>query len=145
MSGGRPRKPTNVKELHGDYKKDPQRKNRSEPIPSSQEIKPPPWLTVSARRIWDEIAPDRIEKGVLTTWDVDSFGLFCEALTLARQGVAEAYDKPSPGQPSPMSKFKEAVRLCATLGGQFGWTPGDRQKLVVGKDDGGSAEEYLSG
>jgi P27 family predicted phage terminase small subunit len=145
MPGGRPAKPTALKLLHGDDKKNPQRVNRSEPVPATVAVEAPDWLSPAAGDVWEALAPDRITTGVLTAWDADAFALFCEALVLARQGVSEAGQKAQPGAPSPMSKFKDAVGLCATLGGRFGWTPSDRQKLVVGGNRRDPKDDLLSG
>jgi P27 family predicted phage terminase small subunit len=145
MPGGRPAKPTALKLLHGDDKKNPQRVNRAEPVPASVAVEAPDWLSPAALGVWEALAPDRIATGVLTAWDVDAFALFCEALVLARQGVSEARREAQPGAPSPMSKFKDAVGLCSSLGGRFGWTPSDRQKLVVGGNRRGPKDDLLSG
>jgi len=43
-----------------------------------------------------------------------------------------------------VSRFREAVAVCATLGGRFGWTPADRAKLVVGEEKRDQKERLLS-
>lgn len=141
MPGGRPAKPTHLKVLHGDR---PDRINRAEPVPGDHPIRPPSTLTAAALEVWTRLAPDRIAKGVLTAWDVDAFALFCEAVALAHGAAAKADGPTIPGAQSPISRFKDAVAVCATLGGRFGWTPSDRAKLVVGEGKPDQKERYLS-
>jgi phage terminase small subunit len=139
---GRPRKPRALKVLHGDRK---DRINEREPQPAADDIVPPYKLDQDVQAVWDRLAPDRIAKKILTAWDTDAFAAFCEAIVLARQGAREASGPAVPGAPSPMSRFKDAVGLCATLGGRFGWTPSDRQKLIVGEAPREPGADLLSG
>lgn len=145
MPGGRPAKPTNLKLLHGDHKKNPKRVNRAEPVPGSLPVQPPHPLSAEAQEVWDRLAPDMIRTGVLTAWDVDAFALFCEAVVITRSKVQPAREEwtPQPGTASPLSELKQAVGIVATLGGQFGWTPAARTKLAVGGEQRGDAKERL--
>lgn len=131
---GRPAKPTNLKLLDGDR---PDRINRSEPIPAEVDLTvPPSFLSEGGRELWLDLAPDRVKQKVLTAWDVDAFATFCEALAMLRKVSADAsvLELAKPGQESMMSKFRQLVAICSTLGGRFGWTPADRQKLVIGNE-----------
>lgn len=139
---GRPAKPRHLKALHGDRK---DRTNEQEPVPTEGAIVPPYQLRPKVQEVWDRLAPDRIRSKVLTAWDVDAFAAFCEAIVLAQQGVLEAGADAVPGAPSPMSRFKDAINLCSTLGGRFGWTPSDRQKLIVGEAPREPGADLLSG
>jgi len=141
VSRGRPAKPTDLKVLHGDRK---DRVNRAEPRPGG-EIVAPGWMSDEARANWDRLAPDRIRKGVLTSWDVEAFAAFCEALVLIQQGVREASGPMVPGCASPMSRFKDAVSIASSLGSRFGWTPSDRTKLTVGEAKRDPTADLLSG
>jgi len=118
---GRPPKPTSLKVLHGVRES---RINRREPVPGG-EVDPPEWLTSEALADWQRLAPDRLAKGVLTSWDVDAFGLFCEALVLARAEV----DAHRAG--GSQTRLVRAVGLVSSLGSRFGWTPSDRARLVM--------------
>lgn len=141
-------KPTALKVLHGDDKKNPQRINRAEPTPADLSIEAPATLTVEGLAAWCRLAPDRIAKGVLTPWDVDAFALFCEAVAVAhvaaRYAAMHINDSIKPGSQSPVSRLREAVGVCATLGGRFGWTPSDRARLVVGGEHSDQRERLLS-
>lgn len=140
-AGGRPRKPTKLKVLHGDRA---DRINAAEPVPAAGEVSPPWELSAEAAEIWERLAPDRIAKGVLTPWDVDAFALFCEALVVARGKGRRARRTQKPGAASPIQEFRAAVSVVSTLGGRFGWTPADRAKLTQEEGRGG-AEDLLSG
>lgn len=140
---GRPSKPKHLKVLHGDRK---DRINTQEPTPDENlSVVPPYELRPAVQAVWDRLAPDRIRLKVLTAWDTDAFAAFCEAIVLAQQGALEAGGDVVPGAPSPMSRFKDAVNLCSTLGGRFGWTPSDRQKLIVGEAPREPGADLLSG
>lgn len=140
---GRPNKPRHLKALHGDRK---DRINDREPTPDAElPVAPPYELRPEVQATWDRLAPDRIRLKLLTAWDVDAFAAFCEAVVLAQQGAREASGPVVPGAPSPMSRFKDAVNLCSTLGGRFGWTPSDRQKLIVGEAPREPGADLLSG
>jgi phage terminase small subunit len=87
---GRPRKPNHLKILSGERE---DRINRNEPIPGECDITPPGLSTV-ARQVWDRLAPDLIDKGCLTAWDVDLFSVYCEAVATyydARQKMGTDY------------------------------------------------------
>lgn len=108
----------------------------------------PATLTAEGLAVWHRLAPDRIDRGVLTPWDVDAFALFCEAVSVAHHAAAYAAehidDRIVPGAQSPVSRMREAVAICATLGGRFGWTPSDRAKLVIGEEKRDQKERLLS-
>lgn len=141
---GRPSKPTVLKVLDGDRK---DRINHSEPVPADVDLSvPPQFLSEEAAEVWLTIAPDRVRQKVLTAWDVEAFAAFCEALVILRYAPRDALRVALPGQESPMAKFRQAVAICSTLGGRFGWTPADRQKLVIGgSEDGQQGAERLLG
>lgn len=147
MSAGRPPKPTQLKLLHGDDKKNPGRINTAEPVPAATDVAPPFELTDAAQAIWDRLAPDRIDKKVLTAWDVDAFGLFCEALAITQSKVRPAHRpwKPRPGTASPLSELKTAIGVVSQLGARFGWTPSDRARLVSGEAGGDADDDLLTG
>lgn len=125
MPGGRPPKPTALKLLHGDHKVHPERVNRREPVPSPGPIVPAYELAPRVRAVWDRLAPDRAALGLLSTWDVDAFSVLCEAVAVLQEL--------RPGAPG----YRDAVAVCTSIGGKFGWTPADRSRLVAGAGPGG--------
>ncbi len=147
MPRGRPTKPTHLKLLDGDDKKNPGRINTDEPVPGDVEIKPPWPLSMTGQVVWDRLAPDRIAKKVLTAWDVDAFAVFCESIALVIAKAPDAHKPwaPIPGAASPLSELKTAVTLANQLGSKFGWTPSDRARLISGEVKGATGEDLLSG
>ncbi|WP_158885061.1 phage terminase small subunit P27 family [Amycolatopsis anabasis] len=126
-------KPTSLRILHGDRK---DRINSAEPQPPSAEVTAPDWLSEKARGIWDRLAPSMVTRKVLTAWDVDAFGVLCEAL--ARYVTATTLVNGSallvPGGgglvPNPALKVQaDAERVFLTYAARFGLTPSDRQSI----------------
>lgn len=143
--GGRPTKPSHLKVLHGEDRKNPQRINQAEPQPSAGEVAPPFELTKHAAEIWGRLAPDLEAKGVLTPWDADLFAEVCEALSILRSKRRGARRKAKAGETSPMGEYKSAVQVVTSLAGRFGLTPSDRVKLEVSGDREESGDDLLSG
>ena len=70
--------PNHLKVIRGDRESN---LNREEPIPSEiASPVAPPSLSEGAQFVWDRLAPDLTDKKMLTTWDVDTFAVFCEAV-----------------------------------------------------------------
>lgn len=139
--GGRPRKPTALKVLHGDRA---DRMPGGEPQPAAGDPAPPFVLTKAAREVWDRLAPDLHAKGVLTSWDVDAFAEFCEAVTILRSKRRSARRRAQPGESSPMAEYRAAMQVVTTLGSRFGLTPADRAKLSVPASEDDSSDDLLS-
>lgn len=135
------------------------RVNRDEPTPTEATVQAPAEMTENARKIWDELAKDLIDKGCLTLWDVYTFEAFCEAVaqyrecrTLLQQETAygKYIDKGAAGGviKSPYHQMmRDCVETMAKIGGRFGFTPGDRANLTIGLNDNGpkmGAERILA-
>lgn len=141
---GRPAKPTRLKVLHGDRE---DRINREEPVPQERPVDPPFKLSKEAQQVWDDQIVPRVRQGVVTSWDPDAAAFFCEAVSVARTCVRKLRrsTKAEPGAPSPLGEFKKAIEVCAKLGGPLGWTPTDRQKIVMdGQEPTNDAERLLT-
>ena len=65
-----PRRPNHLKVLAG-VRED--RINRNEPTPTESSVAPAMPLCAGAQQVWSRLAPDLIDKGCLTPWDVDAF------------------------------------------------------------------------
>lgn len=109
----RPRKPTNVLELTGAFKKNPQRKREdAEAVGALTDA--PPHLGGAVLHAWNEIAR-YAPRDVLTDSDRLSLELAANLLAQFRADPVEF----------PAAKL---VRLEALLG-KFGMTPADRSKV----------------
>lgn len=153
MSAGRPAKPTALKLLHGDDKKNPQRINRAEPVPAADVVVPTVVLSGDALVAWERLAPDLCRKGVLTPWDAQAFTTYCQTVAhyneasrcleesgMTARGAAGGVIK------SPYWQImRDAVSVMVTLGGRFGLTPSDRTHLSIGDGKREPGADLLSG
>jgi len=135
---GRPRKPTALKILHGDFAKDPQRRNRAEPQVPSQIPNCPKWLTKDARDEWKRITNEIKAMNVVTLPDRAALEAYCvihgrwrEILRqIAREGLT--LDSEHGAYENPASKIAARCEdqihryLC-----QFGLTPASRSRVNV--------------
>lgn len=134
-------KPTALRVLHGDRE---DRINRAEPLPGESAIVPPRELDQTAREVWVRLAPDLIAKGVLTSWDVDQFQVFCEAVSTYAEARRELTENGLTARgagggviKSPYWQImRDASQMMTTVGGRFGLTPSDRAALTIGGEDG---------
>jgi P27 family predicted phage terminase small subunit len=86
--------------------------------------------------VWDRLAPDLIDRGVLTSWDADMFVVFCRAAAVFHE-VSEQIGSEfvSPGSNnnqvvSPLWRVqKDAAETMRVVGGKFGLNPSDRAGL----------------
>jgi P27 family predicted phage terminase small subunit len=143
--------PTQLKVVRGDQES---RINRDEPLPSDRGgIDPPAGTSDGALEVWYYLAPDLIDKGCLTSWDVYTFAVFCEAVNAYRENKAlmgSMYT--AKGAAGGVIKsphwqiMRDAADVMAKYSSRFGLTPGDRADLRVGGDDSmpkGGAERIL--
>jgi P27 family predicted phage terminase small subunit len=119
----------------------PSRINASEPVPTPGQIEPPEDMSEGALAIWERLAPDLERAGVLTSWDVDLFGEYCETLATVRQArkvvqlslLVGSRDHP---RVNPAWRIqRDALGLALALGRQFGLTPSARSGLGVPRDE----------
>jgi len=144
MPAGRPPKPTELKRLHGTDRSD--RRNDAEPVPPEGTISYPNWLSQAGQAAWENLAPTLIDMGLLTTADVHSFALLCEAYALyvsasetitangptyesvnVKTGVTMVRQRPE------VAIAADAWRRTALMMQQFGMTPSARGRVQVPK------------
>jgi len=164
---GRTPTPTHMKIVRGDEER---HINRDEPEPEPAALQgidlktPPRGLGAKAAAVWRRLAPDLVDKHVLTTWDVDLFAAFCDAVveyqalkSIRNRHRRDTYQHDqftgvgSQGQlvRSPYwSAQNEALERMMKLSARFGLSPSDRAGLTVApiRDTGGQvgAERLLS-
>ena len=132
--------PNHLKVVRGDKES---RLNREEPIPS--DIAPviaPASISDGGREVWDRLAPDLVDKKMLTSWDVDTFVVFCEAVATyhdCRALMGREYTAQGAAGGVIKSPYWQIMRDCSAVMAQyssrFGMTPGDRASLKAGADD----------
>ena len=134
-------RPAHLKALDG-CRED--RINRDEPTPAAGAVVCPVDLPEDARSVWERLAPDLIDKRVMTAWDVDTFAVFCRATAMHNRAAIEVESGPLMVDGSHGGRVvNSAIRaqqmyadMMRTSGQRFGLTPGDRAALKV-DDDGG--------
>jgi P27 family predicted phage terminase small subunit len=135
---GRPRKPTALKILHGDFAKDPQRRNKAEPQLPAETPDCPAWMKGDARKEWIRIMDEIKSMKVMTLPDRAAMEQYCvlygtwrDALrAVAREGAVLSSEHGSYENPSS----KIALRCCAEMHKylcQFGLTPASRSRVNV--------------
>lgn len=151
--------PTALKLLRGTRA---DRINDNEPVPSAVDVLPPDWLAEDALAIWREYAPDLIRKGVLTAWDVETFGACCDAAArrraaathLAREGEVvdvPVFDKNGKqtgirrGRNPWLLVLNQADAQLQRWAARFGLTPSDRAQLAGGDGRRDPVEDLLTG
>lgn len=129
-------KPTEMRLLHGDRK---DRINAGEPLPGTGEVVRPSWLAGDAVVLWDELAADLEERGVLTAWDVPAFAACCwwfgkwrEAAGMVDSDgiLVEGYRGSQVKNPAHQVA-RDSWSQFEKLAGRFGLTPSDRAQLSV--------------
>ena len=149
---GRAPRPTHIKILEGVH---PFRINDAEPVPSDLPVRPPVPLPADAMDVWNRLAPDMIQKRVLTSWDVDMFSAFCRSVAFYNQAAAEVEqsgftaDGSVKGTRVASPAFRVMVMaadMMRSIGQKFGLTPGDRASLKVEPNIGmkTGAERFLT-
>ena len=155
---GRPRKPAALRALEGGAPAN------DGPVPPVGDPQPPEWLSPDAFAEWERLAPDLIRKGVLTSWDVEEFAAWCDAVArraeaarhLDAEGMVVEYPvfdrngaQQESGRPAKnlwLSVWKDANDVAARRASRFGLTPSDRTQLPAHAQDvgGASADKFFS-
>lgn len=115
-----PRKPRELRELHGTEKDHPGRQNLDAPRPNGGIGPAPAHLNVLEREIWDEIV-GHMHAGVMGQAERVAFEQIVRLTYEMRVNFAEM----------PTSR----VQALTSLLSKFGMTPTDRAKIVVPKGE----------
>lgn len=114
----RPRTPTNILELKGAFKKNPQRARKAEPVPTGGIGPAPKRMTKRQQEAWDEVVTN-CPAGVMGNSDRI-------ALEVVVVRIAAYQDS------TELPPVQEATFIFNALG-RFGMTPSDRSKIIVPK------------
>jgi P27 family predicted phage terminase small subunit len=140
---GRPKKPTALKVLHGDFDKDPQRRPKAEPKPDLAAPKPPAHLSVIARHEWRRICKEVGAMNALTLGERGSLEQYCDAysswreaiVTLRNEGQYGTNSKTGASYEHAAGKAHRAYSMiCHKLLCEFGLTPSSRSRLVISEE-----------
>lgn len=122
----RPKTPTNILELKGAFKKNPNRRRKEEPKQELPLGNPPTRLKKSVQKIWREISK-QAAPGVLTFADRQAMELASIAIERVRKNY-DIFDEDG-NHVITMNDIKSAM----TMLGQFGLTPATRASLGIQK------------
>lgn len=152
MPGGRPPKPTALKELTGNPGKRPL--NKAEPKPPAKRPPCPKHIQGEARKEWNRITKQLVELGILTQVDRAALAAYCQCW--ARWVEAEeamrapgfrmvtttdnGYPVVSPWMNIANGAMKQMLRFLT----EFGMTPSSRSRVTVEKEqEADPYEEFL--
>lgn len=136
----RPRKPTALKILHGDFDKDPQRRNHQEPVPSVDCPPCPSDLGVVGRNEWKRICKELEMLGVISLAERPAILRYCHAYQqhhdferqVKKDGRWQTNYNTGAITEHPASKAaRDLVNQMIKLLSSFGMTPTSRTRLAV--------------
>ena len=137
MPGGRPPKPTRLKELHGTYRRDRAPKNEAQP--EARRPTCPRWLSGDARKAWRRLAPRLYAAGLLTQVDQNALSRYCQLWARWRASEAHILEhgavcKMPSGYSAQNPHVGISTKLAALLSrleSDFGMSPSARTKISV--------------
>lgn len=149
----RPRKPTGLKLLHGDFDKDPQRQNHNEPTPEVRAPSVPSHLPQLAKNEWKRVCAELKELGVLSRVERAALEQYCRAYAEWRI-ACKALENEGRYLPDKHGVLREhpagrAMRglaaICQKALSEFGMTPSSRTRLHVaeGKPEDEDAKRFF--
>ena len=135
---GRPKKPTALKVLHGDFDIHPERRPKNEPQPDCQSPACPDHLPVLAKNEWKRVVKELAELKVLSLAERSSLEQYCRAYaewreagrSLEKEGRYYVEDGTMKENPAGKAMRAWAV-ICHKLLCEFGMTPSSRTRLVI--------------
>lgn len=142
MPRGRKPKSRTIKLLEGNPGKRP---IGEEPRFSSR-IKRPAWLSATARTEWTNLVAELRTLNLVQSVDRGSLAVYCEAIAdykracqlLAKEGaVIETAHGTKIKNPAATLK-REAAELIHKIGGDFGFSPASRARLMIHASRGGA-------
>ena len=145
MPRGRKKIPSAIQELRGVYKKNPQRKNYSEPTAPKDKPRCPKYLDSVAKAEWKLLCSILEELGVLSNADKTALVMYCQtysewrkAADMCQQYGAWQVRKDTKGELITKRHEWDRIReqtqeACRKWLVEFGLTPSSRARIVVNK------------
>ena len=145
----KPRVPTQTKIIRGTFRKDRAAANEPRPEKVVEVPRPPSYLSKHAKKLWNKLAEELVDKGILTVLDLPALEMCCEAYGQFREAqeiVFQSIVDPETGKRrrqtlteymagrtshsapeyTAMNKLYQTFRLYLA---EFGLTPATRLKL----------------
>lgn len=121
----------------------PDRVNEREPRPHPLEVvpEPPAHLDAVGREVWEDLLPSLHAAGVVSAWDLVTFAVFCELVSIERQsaelvraGLLTRGRRDRLVMNPAWRILRDCVAQLRTYAREFGLTPSARSGLVVEVD-----------
>ncbi len=156
MVRGRKPMPSAIKELRGDYDKNPQRRNKKEPKPPSGIPNAPRYLDRLAKNEWRQTCKLLAAMNVLSSADRSALTFYCQTYSEWRKAIAycEKYGawtigKDSNGNTTTTRNEWDRIRercadSCRKWLIEFGLTPSARTRLQVTEETKDEFDVFLS-
>lgn len=141
--GGHNAKPTALKVLEGNLRKD---RLKNEPKPRPIAPKCPSWLDKEAKKIWRQLAPKLEKQGLLTENDGPLFSAYCEAYSRWKR-TTEALRGMDPADPAYRKvaiTAEKALHEMRLIGQEFGLSPASRSRLDLPETEPDDFEQFLN-
>lgn len=136
---GRPRKPTAILKLEGDYAPSRHGFRGNEPQPDGEPLRPI-GLDVDAARLWDGYVPQLVRMGVAKSVDAPALEDMCRwwgrLQVLNRKKDQQDY--------RTLTLAAMCAKQCRDYFSRFGMTASDRARLSVGETPSTLAKEFLA-
>jgi len=130
--------PTKLKIIKGE-KSSRINKNEPKPTPPLEAPEPLDWLSEGARDVWLAIVPELHAKGLFTTWDVEPFAVFCEAVVHHREAcrtvdgsaILVRGDKGNFVKNPALQIVRDSAQTIRAFAQEFGLTPSARSGIQL--------------
>lgn len=112
-------------------------------VPPKAQRRPPARLQGRAKAIYDAMAPELTNAGLLRDRNQPLFRILCTTLAVAEKAGAKLADVEAPGA-NPQEKrvadpawrgFRDAAELALKYGIQFGLTPASQERIKRSAED----------
>jgi len=156
MVRGRKPMPSAIKELRGDYDKNPQRRNKKEPKPPEGIPNPPRYLDRLAKHEWRQTCRLLAAMNVLSSADRSALTFYCQTYSEWRKAIAQCAEhgawtigQDSNGNTTTSRNEWDRIRercadSCRKWLIEFGLTPSARTRLQVTEETKDEFDVFLS-
>jgi P27 family predicted phage terminase small subunit len=139
--GGHNQKPTQLKILQGTFRRHRAKKGEPKPAPVTAVPKPPRHLNGFGKWMWRRIAPELVEKQILTVLDLQALEILCDAYGFYRAARAamlrkgrtlQQYLSDRNSQTTPeATMMRQCWNTFKGFMAEFGLSPSSRAKLDI--------------
>lgn len=99
-------------------------------------VKAPAWLSKEARREWDRVMPDLIQRRILTDADLGSLENYCLAIGRVRDTEAMIQTESEAEMQLKLMRVQDkAIATSRQLAGELGLTPVSRSRPAIREDE----------